>query len=151
MATSLSEQTKDLSSCCVCYDTFNDKKLKPKYLSCSHTFCLKCIKLNLRGESVKYFKYLFFNVNSFNCRKWQTDHRRAKSLAHFVTRCARYQLKDQTVCQTTCTPFVWLSWRKFSLNVTVPSTSSTTFSRIDSMFCCCRIFSYIFMNIMIFK
>ena len=27
-------------------------------------------------------------MNSFNFRKWQTDHRQAKSLAHFVTRFA---------------------------------------------------------------
>ena len=34
MATSLDEQTKEKErkrkSCCVCYDTFNDKTLKPK-------------------------------------------------------------------------------------------------------------------------
>ena len=52
MATSLSEQTKDLSSCSVCYDTFNEKKLKPKYLSCLHTFCLKCTKVNMNCDSL---------------------------------------------------------------------------------------------------
>ena len=60
MVTSLNEQTKDLSSCCVCYTTLLlARRSSPKYLSCSHTFCLKCTKVNLRVESVKYFKFPF--------------------------------------------------------------------------------------------
>ena len=52
MVTSLNEQTNDLSSCSVCYDTFNDMTIKPKYLSCWHTFCLECIKVIIQLKSL---------------------------------------------------------------------------------------------------
>ena len=47
MATSLEEQTKDLTTCSICLETFNGGKLKPKFLPCAHTFCLKCTKVNI--------------------------------------------------------------------------------------------------------
>ena len=50
MTTLMNEQRKDLSSCCVCYDTYDDKTLKrkPKYL-CIYSevhLLFKCTKVN---------------------------------------------------------------------------------------------------------
>ena len=70
MVTSLNEQTNDLSSCSVCYDTFNDMTIKPKYLSCWHTFCLECIKVIIQLKS------LFVNtVSLFRKTNWQLQDR----------------------------------------------------------------------------
>lgn len=37
------EQIEDLSTCCVCLEFYNDGERKPKFLSCHHCLCLKCI------------------------------------------------------------------------------------------------------------
>ena len=41
------EESQDLSHCCICLDEFDSGKRKPKFLSCHHTLCLKCIKVFL--------------------------------------------------------------------------------------------------------
>ena len=45
MAT-LVDDTDDLSTCCVCYYSYDENERKPKILLCGHTLCLKCIKVN---------------------------------------------------------------------------------------------------------
>ena len=45
MATSVEEDTEDLSTCCVCLDLYDREEHKPKFLSCGHTLCLKCIEV----------------------------------------------------------------------------------------------------------
>ena len=36
---------KDLFTCSVCFENFNNEGRKPKFLSCYHTLCLECIKV----------------------------------------------------------------------------------------------------------
>ena len=57
MASSLDEQSEDLSTCCVCMDPYDEGMLKPKSLPCLHTFCLKCAKVtkNHKGSCSKIF------------------------------------------------------------------------------------------------
>ena len=50
MATALEKDTEDLSTCCVCLDTYNEDERKPKFLSCGHTICLKCVEVNKLNE-----------------------------------------------------------------------------------------------------
>ena len=45
MTTPLEEQTEDLSTCSICVETYNEVDLKPKFLPCAHTFCLRCLKV----------------------------------------------------------------------------------------------------------
>ena len=45
MMASLKEQTKDLTTCSIYLETFNEGRLKPKFLFCAHTFCLKGTKV----------------------------------------------------------------------------------------------------------
>ena len=42
---SVEEEMKDLSTCCVCMEPYNDLERKPKFLRCHHTYCLQCIKV----------------------------------------------------------------------------------------------------------
>ena len=53
MMASLKEQTKDLTTCSICLETFNEGRLKPKFLSCAHTFCLKCTKVITHKPAVE--------------------------------------------------------------------------------------------------
>ena len=53
MATFQEEETKDLTTCSVCFETFNGGRFKPKFLPCGHTFCLKCTKVNNSQTSVE--------------------------------------------------------------------------------------------------
>ena len=46
MATSLVEESQDLTTCCVCFEPYDKGIHKPKSLpACLHTFCLKCAKV----------------------------------------------------------------------------------------------------------
>ncbi len=38
---------EELTTCTVCFDIFDDGEHEPKFLSCHHTFCLKCVKVLL--------------------------------------------------------------------------------------------------------
>ena len=42
----MEEDTEDLSTCCVCLEPYDKEERKPKFLSCGHTLCLKCVKVN---------------------------------------------------------------------------------------------------------
>ena len=40
------EESNDLTTCCICMETYTEgDKHKPKFLTCSHSFCLPCIKV----------------------------------------------------------------------------------------------------------
>ena len=45
MATAVEKGTEDLSTCCVCLDPYDNDEHKPKFLSCGHTLCLKCLQV----------------------------------------------------------------------------------------------------------
>ena len=40
------EETKDLVTCCICVQKYNNEAYKPKILACFHTFCLECVEVN---------------------------------------------------------------------------------------------------------
>ena len=48
MASSMEEQSLDLTTCCICLESYDLKQHKPKYLPCSHTFCFGCLKVRTR-------------------------------------------------------------------------------------------------------
>ena len=40
------EEIEDLETCCICKECYDEKERLPKILpSCTHTFCLCCIKV----------------------------------------------------------------------------------------------------------
>ena len=44
-ATTVEEEMKDLTTCCVCMEVYNEGDRKPKFISCHHTYCITCIKV----------------------------------------------------------------------------------------------------------
>ena len=46
------EEIKDLSTCCVCLNSYDNNQHKPKHLDCHHTFCTFCIKVQIYPLSV---------------------------------------------------------------------------------------------------
>ena len=129
MMASLKEQTKDLTTCSICLETFNEGRLKPKFLPCGHTFCLKCTKVN----SYHYWTLMiilcystlltvFSNYNEyFLCfRQWQPAHRRIDSTVLFAASCACCQEQMLTVFQTICMPCTLLKWTRTVLDMKTP-------------------------------
>ena len=59
MASAYNGDVEDLTTCCVCFNNFDDKERKPKFLTCKglHTVCLVCVQVILnKGQiSVYYF------------------------------------------------------------------------------------------------
>ena len=66
MASTLKEQSKDLSTCCVCMEMFeNEGQLKPKSLACLHTYCLGCLKVSsvpVQSHKTAVFKVIHFRI-----------------------------------------------------------------------------------------
>jgi hypothetical protein len=44
------QQSDDLTTCCVCYEVYDEGNLKPKFLTCFHTFCLTCVKVRALSQ-----------------------------------------------------------------------------------------------------
>lgn len=42
----IEEESHDLTHCCVCLDEFDSGERNPKFLTCYHTLCLMCVKVN---------------------------------------------------------------------------------------------------------
>ena len=49
----MEEQSLDLTTCCVCFESFDLNEHKPKYLPCSHTLCLICLKVHIINFLIK--------------------------------------------------------------------------------------------------
>ena len=47
MASSMEEQSLDLTTCCICLESYDLKERKPKYVPCTHTFCQVCLKVRI--------------------------------------------------------------------------------------------------------
>ena len=45
MACANNNEVYDLVTCGVCFIEFDTENKKPKFLQCSHTFCLQCLKV----------------------------------------------------------------------------------------------------------
>ena len=54
MAVSITEETS-YSTCCICFEEYDEVHCKPRILPCSHTFCLSCI-------NVSCYAYFIFSV-----------------------------------------------------------------------------------------
>ena len=65
MATALDKDTEYLSTCCVCYETYDKDERKPKFLPCGHTLCLRCVEVNIDSSSSSYFMWLVLNWKHF--------------------------------------------------------------------------------------
>jgi len=57
------EESEDLTSCSVCFFKFDMVERKPKFLPCSHTFCLSCIKVS---QNFAYYSFSVLNVDLLN-------------------------------------------------------------------------------------
>ena len=44
--TKAEQESDDLTTCCVCFEVFNERDRQPKFLTCHHTYCLSCIKVS---------------------------------------------------------------------------------------------------------
>ena len=49
--TTAEQESEDLTTCCVCFEVYNEGDRKPKFISCHHTYCLGCIKVSNKGLS----------------------------------------------------------------------------------------------------
>ena len=90
---SVEEEMKDLSTCCVCMEPYNDLERKPKFIPCHHTYCLHCIKVWTYLHSFN-FKFLILCINSTS-RPWY-HHQPLSSLApsaNGAVSCHRNRLK----------------------------------------------------------
>ena len=45
MASNRSEENEEFITCGICFYQYDDELRKPKFLVCSHTFCLSCLKV----------------------------------------------------------------------------------------------------------
>jgi len=45
MASSMEEQSLDLTTCCIRPASYDLNEHKPKHLPCTHNFCLGCLKV----------------------------------------------------------------------------------------------------------
>ena len=45
MATACVSDLEDFVTCGICFCEFDEEKKKPKFLQCSHTICLQCVKV----------------------------------------------------------------------------------------------------------
>ena len=57
MTSSMEDQSLDLTTCCICLESYDLKEHKPKYLPCTHTFCQGCSKVST---------FTFHLKNSYN-------------------------------------------------------------------------------------
>ena len=68
----LEEETHDLSHCFICMEEYDSGERKPKFLTCHHTQCLKCVKvkphLHKVGISVIKFFTIFLTLLGHNNR-----------------------------------------------------------------------------------
>jgi len=58
------DEAEDLLTCSVCFNSFDNDDHKPKYLSCHHTLCLACLKVNLlsHNDSLIFVLQFFFFI-----------------------------------------------------------------------------------------
>ena len=56
------DEAEYLLTCSVCFNSFDNDDHKPKYLSCHHTLCLACLKVNLlsHNDSLIFVLQLLF-------------------------------------------------------------------------------------------
>ena len=56
MASTCEEEVEDLTSCSICFLSFDIVDRKPKFLPCSHTFCLSCLTVFVtrNGYSIRF-------------------------------------------------------------------------------------------------
>ena len=68
MASSMEEQSLDLTTCCICFELYDQNKHKTKYLPCTHTFCQGCLKVgellafNESTIIMFYFQMLYLSI-----------------------------------------------------------------------------------------
>ena len=66
MASSMEEQSLDLTTCCICLESYDLKGRKPKYVPCTHTFCQVCLKVRiyyLLKKHILSFNRVFIILN----------------------------------------------------------------------------------------
>ena len=59
------EQFADLITCSVCLDEFNQKQRAPKFLPCSHTICLDCLKVSVTNFSKQIYEIILIKIFIF--------------------------------------------------------------------------------------
>ena len=155
MTALLKDQTKDLTTCSICLETFNQGTLKPKLLPCSYTYCLKCIKviipiIDINKSDLYLHEYtdliLYF-------RTWRTFHHQIKSTVSFVENGSMWLKRLPTAFQTTCLLSIFfiltlketnasLTWRIITMTWSVPTQPSQSIGRLmincdPPSRCCC--------------
>ena len=71
--TTAEQESDDLTTCCVCFEVYNEGDRKPKFLSCFHTHCLVCIKVSgLNSIILNHYLNFYSNLKClcFIDRKW---------------------------------------------------------------------------------
>ena len=64
----MEEQSLDLTTCCICLESYDLKEHKPKYLPSTHTFCQGCLKVgellafNESTIIMFYFQILYLSI-----------------------------------------------------------------------------------------
>ena len=100
-----SEETESLVTCSVCLCEYNTNVRKPKFLPCSHTLCLKCLKVFFFYFEIK--TELANDWHIFRCRK------SGKTFTLFV-HCAEKVSTTRTTstnCPTTPTLCTCSNWQ----------------------------------------
>ena len=53
-AATVEEESEDQATCCICLEFYDEGERKPKFLSCHHTYCLKCIKVRIKNSYLMF-------------------------------------------------------------------------------------------------